>query len=60
MVRLLELEPGRDEGSMELSLLREVGLPSDFDSVPYVLPRLLNVEPCLLRPAGACALHLLF
>ena len=34
MVRLLELDPGRDEGSMELSLLRVLVRASGFDSVP--------------------------
>jgi hypothetical protein len=33
MVRLLELDPGRDEGSIELSLLRLFGLASGFESV---------------------------
>ena len=64
-VRLLEEDPGREEGSMELSLLKLVGRTSDLDSVPYPLddaapPLLLNVEFCLLRPCGVCVLHLLF
>lgn len=54
MVRLLWLDPGREEGSIELSLLRLVGLESDLDKVLYplgvALPLLLNVEFCRLRP----------
>jgi hypothetical protein len=58
-VRLLELELGREEGSIELSRLKLLGLESVFGSVPYVLPRLLSVEFCLLKVVGTWALHLL-
>lgn len=60
MVRLLELEPGREAGSTEFSLLRLLGL-SILDNVPYppvALPRLLKVEFCLLTAGGVCVLHL--
>lgn len=57
-VALLWLEVGRDEGSMELSLL-SVGL-SALDSEPYpaiALPRLLIVEFCLVKPGGVAVLQ---
>ena len=48
MVRLLELEPGREDGSVEASLLRLLGRESVLGRVPYTLcvalPRLLAVE----------------
>ena len=57
MVALLWLEVGRDEGSMELSLLR-FGR-SIWEKEPYTLPRLLSVEFCLVNPGGVAVLHLL-
>jgi hypothetical protein len=60
IVRLLELDAGREEGSMELSLLRLLGLSNleKGGSAPMAtLDRLLIVEFCLLRGCGAWALH---
>ena len=61
MGALLWLDVGRDDGSMELSLLKVVGR-SILGSVAYpgtALPRLLKVEFCLLKPGGVWVLHLL-
>jgi hypothetical protein len=58
-VALLWLEEGREEGSVELSLLMALGR-SALESVPYpamALPRLLMVELCLVRLGGAWVLH---
>jgi hypothetical protein len=62
MVRLLELDTGREEGSIELSLLKLLGLSSlekDGNPPKATLERLLIVEFCLLRGCGPWALHLL-
>lgn len=59
IVALLALEPGREEGSIELSRLKVLGLASDLGKVPYVLPLLLRVEFRLLKTGGVWVLHLL-
>ena len=68
MVILLELDPGREFGSIELPRLKLLGLESnlgmftELGKLPKLAPtplRLLAVEFCLLRPGVACALHLL-
>jgi hypothetical protein len=68
MVILLELDPGREFGSIELPRLKLLGLESNLGMLtepgkpPKLAPtplRLLAVELCLLRPGAACALHLL-
>jgi hypothetical protein len=63
IVRLLELDVGREAGSMELSLLKLLGL-SGFAKGVYplsiALPLLLIVEFWRLSGCGVCVLHLLF
>jgi len=60
MARLLELDTGRDEGSVEFSLLKLLGrssLEKEGSAPMATLDRLLIVEFCLLRGCGPWALH---